>query len=250
LSDEYEEGNMSKNSNNPRILEIAGFIVALIAALAAVSEALFGPGIWSWLSKTPTPEIASPTPKATETTSLNETYLFFEDFQDNQHSFYSLDIGIWTIQDDSSQPGNKVFQVSPTGVTDPAVAVLLPEISGPFTIEFRTRFTQSNPERCFVSIMWLSNHNFVISPAQGNIYVANRDTGERFFEDYSVIEVNVWYTLRVAVNENNATFFINGRGVGSAENIPTGLPHRLYFVVGEKSGIVQFDDFLVTKTGQ
>lgn len=243
---------MNKNSdekkNRTRAIEIAGVIIALIAAVAAVIDALYGSEPRPWLVKTPTPE-TSPAQVA-ESEPPNETILFLEDFQDNQHSFYSFERGDWAIQEDSSQPGNKVLQVAPTSDTDSALAVLIPEISGPYAIEFRTRFTQSYPERCFVSINWLENYNFVISPAQGNIYVANRDTGERFFEENSATELNVWYTLRVAVNENNANFFVNGRGVGSVENIPAVIAHQLLFAVGENSGIVQFDDFRVTKTGQ
>ena len=244
------EQNAGKSKSEVRAVYIAA-IAGLITAIAGLLAVILGDkGILDILPKTATPETVPTSVINAETAVPDDNLLFFEDFQDNQHSFYSLERGIWTIQEDSDQTGNKVLQVVPTSDTESAMAVLIPNILGSYTIEFRTRFTQSNPERCFVSIMWLENHNFVISPAQGNIYAANRDTSERFFEEYLDIKLNVWYILRVAVNNNNANFFVNGRGVGSTDDISAELPHQLYFVVGEKSGTVQFDDFYVTKTGQ
>ena len=122
---------MSKNpeetKNKYLVVEIIGTAIALITAIATISQSMLGEGYFrDKFIKTPTPQTAPPAPEITETTSPSENILFFEDFQDNQHSFYSFERGNWTIQEDSDQPGNKVLQVVPTSDTEPAMAVLIP----------------------------------------------------------------------------------------------------------------------------
>jgi hypothetical protein len=185
----------------------------------------------------------SPTPSSTMNTNL----LLSEDFQDGQSSLAAL-VGNYSIVDDISQNGNKVLEFNTDGSTDVSSVTLLSAMPTDYSASYRTRFTRANlQDRDFVSFSWKEDWVYVIFPSQGHIYTRDRVTQNTFFEKEFVYQTNKWYTLKIDVIGDEAHFYLNGTEVGSFNQVkPEVSPNGLYMVIGEGSGIVQFDDITVS----
>jgi hypothetical protein len=185
----------------------------------------------------------SPTPSSIMITNL----LLSEDFQDEQSSLAAL-VGSYSIVEDSSQNGNKVLEFNTDGTADVSSVTLLSTMPTDYSVSYRTRFIRENlQDRDFVSFSWKEDWVYVIFPSQGRIYARDRITQNTFFEKEFVYQTNKWYALKIDVLGSEAHFYLNGTEVGSFNQVKPGVSlNGLNMVIGEGSGIVQFDDITVS----
>ena len=211
---------------------------------------------------TPTPTItntpsftSSPTPieldpfilNSDEFLSPGETPLFIEDFQDGKESFSDLK-GNWSIIDDPLEPGNKVYQLDTTGLTETSLAYLGVSASD-FIAQYRVRFYQhSFPDtgRNFVSFSnWRDGYIYTIF-MPSSVYSRDRFEGTEFMSTYIELESDRWYTMRLEVNGQTADYYLDGVQLSRYNQVKPEMGEGGFnFAIGEGSEIVHLDDIII-----
>jgi hypothetical protein len=181
-----------------------------------------------------------------------ESVVFIEDFQDGEEKMDELK-GKWQIVEDSSEPGNMVFQVDQTDFEETASANFhkgeeeYPE----FTLEYRFRHVDLPMIKddfvtvCFKDGLCLSTDHYW---AAFQIIDATQDEWKRPYQIRKNYKDGVWYSVKLEISGPQVIIYLDGNNLGRVSNLPES-PIYWQLAVGENANYVQFDDIIVKIPG-
>lgn len=176
-----------------------------------------------------------------------ETLLFIEDFQDNTDEFVEL-VGNWKIIEDSTESGNKVFEISPKSTDrDSAYITFSDENLVDFIIQYRVKYIDLD----YNSDNWLwltfrSKYIMSFSPYYNVIDIvdlSNEWTG--LHQSTRNFRSDSWYKVRIEAIGTDVSFYINDSLLTRLRDVrEPDKAERLSFSTGADATIY-FDDIIL-----